>query len=431
MILLRFRHKLRLTIPSLSLLIFVTGGVPFYSSYAADLDYRVGIGYEFISQEFFLDSIIGGDSLAAAAALRTTYLDDYKGLISVRYLPFEDRRLELRASYEQTPEFIRGKLFGDFRPTLGQSRLNWNWEFDVREKYDGIEKAGDSYLSGSTRAKLAIPASQSLSLVYQIQSDFVSFDLSDDFSQDYYRIGGKFGLVHRSESFSSLSGNLFMLGRIVPDSTFLNYLSFGGEFNYFGFYEKGSLDLLTRIERRDYNQPEAEDDFIRIDADARHTLKLGEKYLLRQELDGELAFFDESELVNFNYQRGRLSLLAGLQSGGWTVLAGPQIELKRESEIEFSQGEDYNEYALKISLDFFTLGGIFGSVESVTGSRNLADQIELQSDFRFQRLLLIGDSKVYGEIHFNILLSAEWEFHDQSEENNQIMLLSSNLTWGF
>lgn len=398
---------------------------------AGGLEYKVGFGYEFISQEFFLDSIDVTDPLAGTAALKTTYLDDYKGLISFRLVPFEDRRLDMRASWEQTPEFIRGKLFGDFRPSLGSTQLALNWDFDAREKYHGIEQAGDSYLSGRTRAKLTFRSESPLSFFTQFQSDFVVFDLADNFSQDYYRLGGKFGLTSRSENFSSIGGSLYLLGRVVPDSTFLNYLSFGGELSYFGFYEAGSLDLLTLIERRDYNQPADEDDFLRVDLDVRNSLRVGKKYLLRQEFDGETAIFDESEIVNFNYFRARLGLLGGIQAGGWTVLAGPQFELKRESELDFSQGEDYQEYGLKVSLDFYTLSGLFGSLESVTGNRDLTDQLELQSDFRFQRILLIGDSRLFGEVHFNILLSAEWEFHDQSEENNQIMLLSSNLSWGF
>jgi hypothetical protein len=52
-----------------------------------DFSFKAGLGYEFISQEFFLDSLaeIGADSLATITSLKTTYLDDIRGQLSLTY----------------------------------------------------------------------------------------------------------------------------------------------------------------------------------------------------------------------------------------------------------------------------------------------------------------------------------------------------------
>lgn len=399
---------------------------------SAEWDYRVGVGYEFISQEFFLDSILGADTLASAA-LKTTYLDDYKGLMTIRLIPFEDRRLELRASYEQTPEFIRNRFFGDFRTKGKSNRVKLRWELDSRQRYSGEERSGDNYLAGAFTSGLKIPAMGSTSMLWnsQFRGEFVHFGLTDEFSLGFYKLGGKIGMIKSFATYSHLEGNLFLDSRVVPDSTNLNYLSLGGELTYFGFYERTNLDFYSRVERRSYNKPEREDDFLRIDADQRYSLKIGEKLIFRQQFDGEMVVFDDAAIVNFNFVRARLNLMAGVQSDNWSFVLGPQIEFLDETELEFAQAEDFVEYGLKTDFDYLSLSGLLVSVESVTGIRNLKDESDLQSDFRFQRLMIIADARIFGDLRFSTLFSSEWEFHDQSEENNQILLLSTSLTWGF
>ena len=99
---------------------------------AADLRLKAGIGYDFLSQEFFLDSaaISGVDSFYTAWNLKTNYLDDIKGTLSLSYTPFSDRRVYLQTSYEQTNDYLRTRFLSDTRLKFSTSRLDFNNELE-------------------------------------------------------------------------------------------------------------------------------------------------------------------------------------------------------------------------------------------------------------------------------------------------------------
>jgi hypothetical protein len=99
------------------LLVFSVG-----SAVGADttgLDFRAGLGYDFISQRYFLDSLIGTatDTFLQQWALNTEYVNDFKGILDLRYKPSGSRGPELRARYEQTSELTRARFTGSWRRT--------------------------------------------------------------------------------------------------------------------------------------------------------------------------------------------------------------------------------------------------------------------------------------------------------------------------
>lgn len=400
-------------------------------SEAGSFRFRAGIGYEFVSQEFFLDSIVARDSLTPATALNTTYLDDYKGLIGVVYRSSKYGRLELGSSIEQTPELLRLKLYGRGNSQFGSNRLSWNAGFDRRDRYKNAEEVGDSYYSGSGLLRLTLPLSRSMSLKPRVKGGFLRFDSTGNFSQNQFYGGSRIGLSFRLPGYSFLEGSLYMDGRSVPDSTLLNYISFGSDWTYFGLFGHGDMDLRGRLERRDYNSFESQDDYVRLELDFRHNWKLGGGWLSRQILAAEAVRFDDATTLNFNYTRVSLEMLLGLELNGFTLATGPRLEYLDEGSAGFSQGEDYSELGIKLDLDYINLGGVFFSAELTTGRRKLADEGELQSSFFFQRILFLEDLRILGNLHLNSLISAEWEWHDQSSENNQILLFSAGITQQF
>ncbi|MGD8922133.1 MAG: hypothetical protein PVH24_02710, partial [Candidatus Zixiibacteriota bacterium] len=107
------------------------------------------------------------------------------------------------------------------------------------------------------------------------------------------------------------------------------------------------------------------------------------------------------------------------------------VEMLREETSDFSVIEDYVEIGAKLMIDFMRAGNLFGSLESYTGVRNLRSESSLQSDFRYERINLIGDWNITRALNLNVLLSAEWEWHDSTAENNNILLLSSGLSYTF
>lgn len=401
------------------------------------LTIKAGFGYEFLSQEFFLDSLefSGADSLETTTALKTTYLDDVKGQLSLSYLPYEDYRLELRSVLEQTPDQFRFRLNADYRPRFGSAGLDWNSEIEWRDDNSSSISGNMGYLAGNTRAKLMLPISSSSKIRVQVKSDFVRFDSAGFGAFDYYRLGGQLGISQRVGTFSTLTGSAFIMSRAVPDTTDLDYLSYGLDGTFFGIYGQGELDALGRYEIRDYDRDRNVGDYRRLELSARNRHRLGRKYFLREELEIEALSYDSPGSLYQEYERVEVTLMAGFSLGYWSFAAGPEFEILAEQQAdELVTGEDYEELGLKTQLDLLSLGKVFGSLESVTGRRNLTDEggaDNLHSDFVFERLDLLADWTVGGGLSLSLLFSADWEWHQNQAENSRLMLLSTSVYYTF
>jgi hypothetical protein len=399
---------------------------------ATGLSFKAGTGYDFLSQQYFLDSAAraGVDSLLTGWALKTNYLDDFKGVIEARYESHRDRLLEIRSVYEQTPDLLRLRTSGDYRPKIGRLRLDWRNELDIRQRYRDTAQPGDSYVFGATRTKLYVPVSQSLSAWTQVSTDGVHFSSGGFSSFNNYRVGGKVGV----EQFSGLSMSnldIFFLTRQVPDSNLISYMSGGAEASIFGFHDWGQLDLSARFERKNYSRPDKTDDYSRLEFEGRGKVAVHGKLFSRQEFDFEGTWFDPNDLINFDYDRYRAALLMGYEMGPMTVAIGPAGELLTQQSDSQSLVEDYFERGGKLGLDYMKPGLIFGSFEFSLGYRGLKYQSKQQTNFWYERISLIGDVTLLRVISFNILLSGEWEWHSTSSDNNRLLLLSSGLTYGF
>jgi hypothetical protein len=231
--------------------------------------------------------------------------------------------------------------------------------------------------------------------------------------------------------FSMLDLDLFLSARQVPDSSALNYLSIGLEGSFFGFYDRNDLDLFTRLERKSYNSEDNRNDYTRVELDGRHKADLGGLFFSTQELDFEAAMFHADDLINSDYIRSEITLLAGIQGSSLALSLGPNLAVLAERQDEISDGEDYLEAGLEVNLDILKPGLIFGALESTIGRRNLKQEGYLLTDFTYERLNLIADCNLFGGLNLSVLLSAEWEWHEADEENNQIFLLSSGLSYTF
>lgn len=395
---------------------------------SSSLELKTSVGYDFVSQEYFLDSVTT-DTTLTVWLLESNYLDDFKGRISLSYFPHEDRRLEFQSSYEQSSELYRMKFYTDWRPKIGKSGLDFKTEIERRGRQKGQTVFGDSYVFGYSRAAFITPVSEKTKLRFQVLGEFVNFDSSGEFSYDYYRVGPRIGINHVFGGFSFLDANIFLNTRQVPDSSLLDYLSFGIDGSYLGIAIGGDIDLYTRFERKDYNRPDARDDHFRFDFDGRGKLNLGERYFTRFEFQTEIVLYSPHDPVNFDFGRTGWAALAGVEKAGWSIAAGPAFELMIEQEGSLKSAEDYFEIGGKVDLELLNAGRFFGTFESVLGYRNLSVEEEFQTDFIFQRLNTIGNFTIFGGLNLNWLFSAEWEWHDLKQDNSEIFLLSTNLTY--
>jgi hypothetical protein len=354
-----------------------------------------------------------------------------KGQLTLSYLPYNDRRLEFRGSFEQTPDQLRLKFFTDFHPKIGEARLDGNFEIDRRHSLEDQVDPGDQYLYGYGQVRLMLPVSEHTSLRWQLRSDFVDFDSAGAYTFDHFRGGGSFGLSRYFSNFSSFEAGAFILGRNVPDSSRLSYLSYGLEGSLFGFYVGGEIDALTRLEIRDYNDIDNQSDYLRFEFDGRNRVSLGGRYFSRQELDFEATRFDQADEISADYGRFRLAILGGREFEGISAALGPRMELLwQQSDISFV--EDYFEPGLKAQVDISRPGRLFASIESILGFRDYtAADGSFQTDFVLHRLNFLGDLSFARRFSLNALISAEWEWHDQKEENTRLLMISSGLSYRF
>jgi len=219
--------------------------------------------------------------------------------------------------------------------------------------------------------------------------------------------------------------------RKVPDSTRLDYNSFGIEGTFFGTLPIGSADIVTRWETKDYNKEDYQGDYSRGEFTARNKLYINDLWISRQEIDLEIMLYDDLELISNNYCRLNLLLMGGMDWINFSLASGPEFELlKEEANPEFDT-EDYLESGFRIDLDYMNPGKILLSLESTIGIRNLEFESDLQTDFVFERVNLINDFNVINDLNLNLIFSAEWEWHHDKEDNNEIYLLSSSLIYKF
>lgn len=400
--------------------------------HAGRWEFQAGVGYDFLSQEFFLDSLqqVGIDSVLVNWNFRRDYLDDLKGQLSVRYRSSDFRTLESRWQYEQTDELIRQKANLRWQPRAGAVRFDLRQEFEHRLRYRGDDKPGDQYLSGFTRIRARSPVGDRFGLFGQTDLDFVDFGGPLPISADYQRIqlraGSTFQTVRLMLELAGFGG-----GRRAPDSARLEYWSMGCDASAIGSIFTTEHTYLLRVERRDYNRGENEDDYTRLDFSGRTEGSIRGHLFWRVETDLEAVWFASGDQINASYERLQVVPLVGRSWGTFRAGAGPSVDVLFEQADEFGQGEAHREVGGRADLDYVGIGGVLASLQSQLAWRNMVQEGEFQSDFLVQRLSLFGDLPLAGQLRLALFFSAEWEWHEQAEDDMRVYLLSSGLTWRF
>ena len=404
---------------------------------AAGFELQAGLGYDFLSQQYFLDSaaVAGVDSIFTQWALESTYLDDVKGMVAATIRPLDDYSLEFRPSLEQTKDYLRLKMAGNWRYRADRRRLDVDGEIEWKNRFDNDGEFGDDYLYGYGRTKLALPAGENSHIISQVRVEGVDFQTAGNGGFDYFRVMAKLGFEKTLADFSFVEFGLIGSARQVPDSTTMEYSSIGAEGSYFGFLPIGAADISLHYEFKNYNRADNQDDHHRFDLYLNNRIGLGSSWFVRQKVDFEAVAYSNGDWVNSDYSRVGGAALAGLEIDGLTVAAGPEMEYLNQQQLSgddlLFDTEDYFEAGFQIDLDYFSTGGIFASVEAATGRRNLQFENDYQTSFWYQRVYLIGDTRVMSSLTLSVLFSAEWEWHEFKQDNSELYLLSSLLSYSF
>ncbi len=311
--------------------------------------------------------------------------------------------------------------------------LDSDTEVEWRDRIDNPASFGDSYLATYSRAKASVPFNGSLKAVGRLHLETVDFHSAGAFALDYIRGGGTLGLERTFADFSWAEFSLLYSQRTTSDSAELDYTAAGAEASFLGFLPTGSLDLLTRLESRNYRRSEDRDDHWRTEILGRNRVSLGDRWFGLQEVDLEKVWYSAEDWVNADYLRLGGNLQFGAEIDGLTVAVGPDLELlTRTGEIADSlafDGEDYWEAGGKIDIDFLGDKGLFISTESTTGYRTLWYENELQASFLYERVYLFADIRILSALILSTMFSAEFEWYGNGSNNSQLYLLSTSLTY--
>ncbi len=392
--------------------------------------FRAGVGYDYLSQEFFQDSLVasGADSSFVSFLLRNEYLNDPKGIFSIRYTP-EKSQFEAALTYEQTHDRLRLVGTPNFKFLLGRTKLQIMNELEWRDNI-GSDTDESSYLFGNSRTGLTTPLSEKMNLLAQVSLDGVTFTDQKESGIDYYRLGAKTGISYSFSEMTFLEARLLTASRQVPDSQKLEYLAFGGDISLYYFGENISLDLYGFVENKNYQAEPEQDDLTHIDLSNRTQAYFSEHFFGVLELDGELDLFHKSDPFNNNTGRIQTAVLGGLNKGVWSIAVGPVSEMLNEAGSSASV-EDYTEIGGRIDIEAISGTNFFVSWRGSIGRRDVLHEDDIRSDFTYGRTNLIADFKLLEQLRLNGLLSLDREWSDLEEASSTTYILSSSLLFEF
>ena len=394
---------------------------------------KAGLGYDFISQEYFYDSLryTETDTALQSALLKKDYLDDKKGFLYLGYgtkpALYNYSRHHLEVGWEQTSDLYR--LLGSVDFLLGGSKdkVEGRFRYDLKERIKGQVEPGEelSVINGALdyRRRWADFVESRIRLF----AENVSFDSVSSYIYNYSRYGLELGVAFTDRDFNTFSAGSILEIRNVPDSTRLDYLMVRGSLGYFGRLLTGQLSADLSLEYKDFDLPESSDDYLLWSLYTDSRIDFDESFFFKSKLSLEYFDFTTSENINDDYYLVRFGLLPGRQWGNFSLAVGPQTELLG-IKTDYND-EDYFEYGLLAELDFFNASGLFFIFENEFGRRAYRNEPDYTSDFIFDRVNLIASLNIYKGLSADILLTTDWEWHEIDSDNSRIYLISAGLSY--
>ncbi len=400
---------------------------------------RAGLGYDYISQEYFLDSLrfSGEDSSVTAALLTSDYLDDKKGFI---FLEFDNRSLRekeldynFEIGWEQTASVYRAIGQGFFALGKESDRLESEFSFETKQRYSGKAALGEELnrLQGSLKYRRKF--SPDLQTHFKLYGENIAFDSTGTYLYNYSRLGARAGLDILTDNLNSIYFNVAYEHRLVPDSNDLNFNLVRSTLGFAGNLGSGQLSAESSFEFKDYQFPENRDDYYLGSARIDYDYPLGGKYSLITGLNTEYFNYRFDDFIGSDHLLIRLEMLLERESGDMNQVAvrvGPVAEILKINS-PYDESDDYVEFAGKMGVDIMGLAGLLILLENQTGYRAYRVDPFYTSDFAFDRLTVIGSLGLIKPLTLDIFFSAEWEWHRIQSDDNRIYLIAASLACAF
>ncbi len=431
------RQLIRLIKLALGLFIINAGAV--FADSSGGFNLRAGVGYDYISQEYFLESdsiSLSPDSSLNSILLKKDYLDDKKGFLFLGYSSDPGNsnfKQNYEIGWEQTGELFRILGYGRVDKKWKKSRLEGNFRLEMKENYKGESAPGDELTILNGHLDYRFQLSNNTDFRSRIYTESVIFDTVETYIYNYSRYGIELGFGIFTNDFNSISFNSAFEIRDVPDSNQLDYSLFRGNLGYFGTVLGAYLTADFGLEWRNYGHPDSRDDYLLLSFNSDTKMPLGKNYFLTAKQNVEYFNFAQDDFINDDYYLVRLGVLAGRNFGeflSFSAFFGPEIELLNINS-DNTNDDDYTEIMATIGADYFGKEKLFFMIENKFGKRIYKSNSDYWSEFLFDRANFIGSAAIFGNLNFDILLSFDLEFHENQSDNNRLYLVSGGLSYKF
>lgn len=407
-----------------------------YADDSGDFNIRVGLGYDFVSQEYFLSSsrydtsITPEPDLLVSSLLRKDYLDDKKGMIFVNVDPGKEGRYILEAGWEQTNEVFRSLGWGHIGLGNSSNRLETDFNFEVKQRYRGTVEAGEELSVIQGKAKYTRRLSESWEARFRLFGENVAFDSTGPLVYDFSRVGTEIGVSLLTQDFNNVFLSAGFEKRSVPDSSELDYLLVRGDLAYLGGFLGGQISADLMIENKNFGSLEDRDDYTLTTLYSNLRVPVGRGYFMKPGISFEYFNFRPGNYLNDDYLLARSGFLLGRNFNGFSITFGPKVELL-STWTDLQNDDDYLEFLAFQGIDFYHSARAFFLVENQLGRRSYRSEPLYYSDFIFDRASLIGTFKIFAALSLDVLFSAEWEWHEIDSDDSRLYLLSTGLTYTF
>ena len=397
---------------------------------------RAGIGYDFISQEYFLDSLryVDADSSLKSALLKKDYLDDKKGFVYLKYFsPTESGpglSYRLEAGWEQTPEVYRALGWGRFEVGGVIDRLESDFRMEIKNRYKGAIELGEELAIFNGSLAYRRHWSDFVESKVKFYGENISFDTVGSYVYNYSRYGLELAANILTENFNSIYLATTYEIRNVPDSGQLDYRLIRGSGGYFGTFSGFRLTADLSLENRLYEQPAGQDDYFLLSINSEAQIQIGQDYFFAPKFNLEYFNYRADDPVNDDHSLIRVGLLPGREFGSFSIALGPKLEILTVAS-DFVNDNDYLELMASAEIDYFGMGGLFFLFENQFGQRDYRQDLIYTSEFIFDRISLIGSARIFDGFNLDILFSAEWEWHEIDSDNSRLYLISTGLSYQF
>ena len=395
------------------------------ASPAAFAQVWLGLGYDGVSQEYFLTvidtALLTPDSLEQ---LKRTATAINEGEMSLR------TRIGNNISWDQTTAY--SSLYWQHRSYVAaytpRNRSIWGgveYRLNYKTPHDSAAaSAFSNYITHEVQGRFQKHVA-GFGLGLRGIGQFVRYPDSQAFTYDYDQYRAEARFTRGSDPIHYQELGILLLRRNVPDSARVSYREAGLNLGVGWGVGIWRTDAVVEFVNRRYDTPEAGLGF--------------NAFRLRMNWndDGIQAHWPGLlEIESYSYDN-LVSLLADFVRadlrqrrafplpGGWSPFVEPGLEY-----VWSAADEDYVEPRLKVGTELFRLDGWWASSDVGLGRRNYpSDSFSGFSSFWRFNVNVFVNGPLTRRLALNVMYTQDWEWHAVSADNLSVLILSAGLRY--